>query len=88
MEDLARIDLDNLDLYQLVVEYVTVNGDWNWERISQILPNDCLHIFMPIKPPIESIGLDRVAWFLMILGDFFLKSYYNRLNEGDLAPQA
>ena len=71
-----------------VAEYATANGDWDWERISQVLPNDCLDFFMPIKATVESAGSDRVAWFPVILGDFSLKLAYKYLSEGDLSSQA
>ena len=35
-----------------VIDYTTPNGDWNWEKLGEVLPLDCLETIMPIKAPV------------------------------------
>ena len=41
---------DSLDLS--VADFTANNGNWNWEKLGQLLTNDCLDIFISIKAQI------------------------------------
>ena len=44
-----------------MAEYATANGDWDWERLGQVLPKDWLDILMSLKALNVFVGPDQVA---------------------------
>ena len=57
-----------------VVDYVTPEGQWDFFKISQVLDQDCMELFVPLKPPEENLGKDRIAWLLTSSGEFTIKT--------------
>ena len=50
-----------------VAEFATVSGEWNWERLGQVLPKDCLDNLMPNKAHNHVAGLTELLGFLLYL---------------------
>ena len=71
-----------------MAEYATANGDWDWERLGQVLPKDWLDILMSLKPLNVFVGPDQVAWFPIVSGDFNLKSAYSVQFDRDSSSQS
>ena len=63
----------------MLADYVTRENTWDWEKLSTILPNDCLELLVPIKAPDPLAGQDVLGWFLTTDGKFSTKSTYDYL---------
>ena len=50
-----------------MVDYSTIEGNWNWGHLDQVLPNDCLDILLPMNAPTQAARLDCVAWLPNIM---------------------
>ena len=68
------MELVGKDLNQKLTEYVTLDGDWNWNKLGSFLPSDCLDILASNKPPASSTVQDQIVWFPSVDGIFNLKS--------------
>ena len=88
LEDLARTDLDEIILAQTVNDYTIDSGEGNWNKVGQNLSTDSVNLFITIKAPNVSVGLDRVAWFPNVSGEFTQKSAYKSIVERDGFAQA
>ena len=78
-------ELNETTLLQNVDEYVSVSSDWDWDKIGQYLTNDYFQLLFSVKTPDISAGLDRIAWFPNVSGEFTQKSTYNSIIERDIA---
>ena len=45
----------------MLADYITRENTWDWEKLSTILPNDCLELLVPIKAPDPLAGQDVLA---------------------------
>ena len=61
--DFAIRELNGNDHSQKLAEFITSEMIWDWDRLSTILPNDCLELLIPIKAPDPLAGQDILAWF-------------------------
>ena len=57
-----------------MADYVTVEGSGDMIKISQVLHENCMDLFVPIKPPEENLGEDTITWLLTSSGEFTIKS--------------
>ncbi|XP_070024861.1 uncharacterized protein [Nicotiana sylvestris] len=71
------------------VHDVTLDGEWDVDRLFEILPEDlAVHILEKIKPPSTMQVLDRPFWMLETRGYFSIKSaweYTRRRDEPRIA---
>nr|XP_009804440.1 PREDICTED: uncharacterized protein LOC104249663 [Nicotiana sylvestris] len=71
------------------VHDVTLDGEWDVDRLFEILPEDlAVHILEKIKPPSTMQVLDRPFWMLETRGYFSVKSaweYTRRRDEPRIA---
>ena len=85
--DLAMINLEGDFLNLRVSKYTTNKGDWDWNKLNQILPLDYIELLIPIKAPNLNVIQVYIAWFPTADGKFTLKIAYkswfkeNRLNR-------
>ena len=54
---------------ELVANY-TLMGSLDFSKISQVLDDDYIDLFHPIKPPEDNLGEDTVEWLLTSSGEF------------------
>ncbi|XP_061376344.1 uncharacterized protein LOC133318374 [Gastrolobium bilobum] len=65
-----------------VIDYVTHYGTWDYEIISNFLPDDCVQIIRSMLPPHESNGMDRKWWNLVGSNEVTVKNiYFTLLNQ-------
>ena len=74
LADFATVDLLNEMNDETAAEYVGMDGDWNYPKLSQVLDNDCLQIFPSLKPPDNGLGEDNIAWLLNNDGVFSIRT--------------
>ena len=55
--DFALEELDEETFSQNVADFANENGDWDWDKLENKLPRDCLDVFLLIKAPCESAVL-------------------------------
>ncbi|XP_019252907.1 PREDICTED: uncharacterized protein LOC109231725 [Nicotiana attenuata] len=61
---------------------VVQNGQWDEERIKEILPEDiAAHILDNIQPPVECEKIDNHVWMLETRGEFSVKSAWDYLRR-------
>ena len=57
-------------LTKKVTNYVTLEGAWDFQKLLQVLDEECLQLFLPIKPPKDNLGEDAIAWLLTSSEEF------------------
>jgi hypothetical protein len=65
-----------------VVDLVTREGCWNWDRLSW-LPNDILNMLITIPPPEDDLGEDVRLWPQGKNGNFSVASAYDLLTHSE-----
>nr|XP_016492588.1 PREDICTED: uncharacterized protein LOC107812069 [Nicotiana tabacum] len=66
------------------VHDVTLDGEWDVDRLFEILPEDlAVHILEKIKPPSTMQVLDRPCWMLETRGYFSVKSAWEYTRRRD-----
>ena len=53
--------LDEELLTKKVADYVTPEGDWDFLKLSQVLDEEYMQLFLPIKPLEDNLGEDYIA---------------------------
>ncbi|KAL4390142.1 hypothetical protein AHAS_Ahas03G0115500 [Arachis hypogaea] len=78
LKDLALINLEeNNKDNDTLEDYATIEGNWKWETICQLLPEEVSDTIRTLKAPHHSLGSDRVCWFPDSQGTFTIKSAYH-----------
>ena len=71
----------NLDMH--VNNFISEEGDWDWDCLQQLLPNHFCDIISRIKPLNANAGEDQVYCNHTNEGNFILGSAYEMLGEGN-----
>ena len=58
--DFVNRELNGNEHSQLLANFVTRDNNWDWVKLSTILPNDCLELLVPLKAPDPLVG--RMYW--------------------------
>lgn len=61
LKDFGLIEFENEDMHQKVADYTTEDGQWDWYKLSQVLPMECVDLLKPLKAPRGGSGDDTVA---------------------------
>ncbi|XP_070018360.1 uncharacterized protein [Nicotiana sylvestris] len=66
------------------VHDVTLDGEWDVDRLFEMLPEDlAVHILEKIKPPLPQQALDMPCWMLETRGYFSVKSAWDYTRRRD-----
>ncbi|XP_057747786.1 uncharacterized protein LOC130966983 [Arachis stenosperma] len=76
LKEVALTNLEEDKLNEKVVDYVNENGDWDWEALNRVLPEEVIDILYTIKAPNLQIGEDSISWMSCPNGVFSIKSAY------------
>ncbi|CAN1853551.1 Putative ribonuclease H protein At1g65750 [Linum perenne] len=72
-----------IDLSESVVDYVNADGQWDIEKLMNMLPADQVSVVIGMSPPREESGEDQWAWSGEPNGKFSIKSAYWLLYNQD-----
>ncbi|KAL9411534.1 hypothetical protein AB3S75_045186 [Citrus x aurantiifolia] len=61
---------------QPVAQFTLLNGSWNWNKFSHLLPHHVLLRIASIMPPSPSSGTDKFFWAASPSGRFTIRSAY------------
>ncbi|KAH9750277.1 putative ribonuclease H protein [Citrus sinensis] len=61
---------------QSVAQFTLLNGSWNWNKFSHLLPHHVLLRIASIMPPSSSNGTDNFYWAASPSGHFTIRSAY------------
>ncbi|CAL1367787.1 unnamed protein product [Linum trigynum] len=81
LEDYALVPLSEEDKLSCVADWTNTNGEWNWDRLKNFLPNEVLIRIAGLETPDPELGEDRTIWGVEKDGRFRLRSAYE-LVEG------
>ena len=62
-------------------DFVDGEGNWDWHRISHLLPPDTLELIALSTPPIRHGPCDSCHWTLTANGSFSVASAYSALRD-------
>ncbi|KAL4352807.1 hypothetical protein GQ457_06G016690 [Hibiscus cannabinus] len=80
-DTLASVSTATVNLILVkVAEMVDVNGDWDWRRIAQWLPQDIPEKLAAVKPPCSGVGPDIRGWRWEKNRDISVRSAYKVLH--------
>ena len=58
---ISLVNLSDCDTAMTVDQFVEVDGCWNWNELSGILPLDVCKLVASLYPPPSSLGSDSLA---------------------------
>ncbi|KAJ1376792.1 ribonuclease H, partial [Sesbania bispinosa] len=58
-----------------------VSNSWNWELVSDLLPQRCLDYLAGVKPPAPEDSADCPSWKFSSNGEFSIKSTYKHISD-------
>ena len=70
-----------------MAEYVSVEEEWNWNKLSLVLSVHCLELLIPSRAPSFLGEPNPVAWLHNINGGFSLKTAYECWGESDISAR-
>lgn len=70
-----------------IKEIVTKNRDWHWQKLGQVISQEWLDLFIPIKAPDPRGENDHLAWFPSVDGSFILRTTYKVWTDSDTMPR-
>ena len=73
------MDLDDSMKEVKVASFVTINGDWDWNALCNILPSDIVELFAMMKTLSDQLGDDVVDWCPNPARKFTMKSAYEAM---------
>ncbi|RYR11259.1 hypothetical protein Ahy_B05g079722 [Arachis hypogaea] len=76
LSEVSLVELDENKLNEKVVDYVTKDGEWDWEALNMVLPEEVTDIIHTIKAPNPYVGDDFISWLVNLSGIFSVKSAY------------
>ncbi|KAL4388177.1 hypothetical protein GQ457_09G011880 [Hibiscus cannabinus] len=69
----------------MVSDMVSASGDWDWSRISTLLPQEVLDQIAAIQPPQGWLNSDTPGWRWTVLQQFTTASSYDFIMDIDLS---
>ncbi|CAN1146653.1 Putative ribonuclease H protein At1g65750 [Linum perenne] len=79
--EFASGDLTKTELQEVVANYATDDGEWNFKKIRILLLVEGLELVMGMSPPKSDRGADGWAWGGETDGKFSIKTAYSLLND-------
>ena len=76
LANLALSSIPNDISLQPVAQFTLLNGSWNWNKFSHLLPHHVLLRIAAIMPPSSSNGTDNFYWVASPSGHFTFRSAY------------
>ncbi|KAF7827295.1 putative ribonuclease H protein At1g65750 family [Senna tora] len=82
--ELATSPVSQSELQEVVADYITPSGGWDWDRFEYRLPDQVCAKITAIQPPSSFFLSDQVAWKYTNDGRFSVKTAYQELagNQG------
>ncbi|KAK8533747.1 hypothetical protein V6N12_047151 [Hibiscus sabdariffa] len=63
----------------MVADMVTENGEWDWDRLKELLPESVLDHMAAMPPPLAHLGDDVPGWRWDDKREFRVSSAYETL---------
>ncbi|CAL1384527.1 unnamed protein product [Linum trigynum] len=76
LEDFLLDDLTPTERNSPVAAWATEEGEWDWNRLKPLLPDDILNLIAGMEVPNAQLGEDKTIWAMERDGRFRLKSAY------------
>ncbi|RYR64792.1 hypothetical protein Ahy_A03g010839 [Arachis hypogaea] len=76
LKNFAISPIDGNRRDEKVAVYARVEGDLDWFKLNQILPEEILELIQIIKSPHSDLGEDIIGWIPKPKGDFTIKFSY------------
>lgn len=83
----VTIPLTSLDLKLTTDKLTSIAGQWDWNKISNILPEQKIQEIIPILPPNPLAGTDKILWKWTYKGGFSTSSAYEAHNKDKWNPE-
>ncbi|KAL4275453.1 hypothetical protein AHAS_Ahas20G0108700 [Arachis hypogaea] len=74
--EVSLVELDENKLIEKVADYVMEDGEWDWEALNLVLPEEVTDIIHTIKAPNPYVGDDFISWLANPNGNFSIQSAY------------
>ncbi|CAN1193402.1 Putative ribonuclease H protein At1g65750 [Linum perenne] len=74
--DLVESSAEEVDLGETVADFTTIEGQWDFERLSRCLPTTAVDSIAGMSPPNPSRGEDVWIWGREESGEFSIRSAY------------
>ncbi|CAN1156102.1 Putative ribonuclease H protein At1g65750, partial [Linum perenne] len=85
--EFSSLDRDDINLEEIVADFVDATGNWNISKLEACLNQEGINVVMGMSPPNKDRGEDGWAWGAEPNGKFSIKSAYNLLAGEEAVPR-